>query len=81
MLVVQASEGAPIRPGTVYVTPPDRHLLISEDHIHLSRGAKEGLALKLAKPPCAGILRWTEVLAPFAHLISTTGSFRVRAYR
>jgi two-component system chemotaxis response regulator CheB len=43
MLVVRASEGAPIRNGTIYVTPPDRHLLISEDHIHLSRGPKEGL--------------------------------------
>jgi two-component system chemotaxis response regulator CheB len=43
MLVAQASEGAPIRKGTIYVTPPDRHLIISRDHIHLSRGPKEGL--------------------------------------
>jgi two-component system chemotaxis response regulator CheB len=43
MLVVQASERAPIRKGTIYVTPPDWHLIISEDHIHLSRGPKEGL--------------------------------------
>jgi two-component system, chemotaxis family, protein-glutamate methylesterase/glutaminase len=43
MLVAQASEGAPIRKGTIYVTPPDRHLILSEDHIHLSRGPKEGL--------------------------------------
>lgn len=43
LLVVQASEGAPIRKGTVYITPPDRHLIISQDHVHLSRGPKEGL--------------------------------------
>jgi two-component system chemotaxis response regulator CheB len=43
MLVMQAPEGAPIRHGVIYVTPPDRHLIVSEDHIHLSRGPKEGL--------------------------------------
>lgn len=43
MLVVQASEGTPVRKGTIYVTPPDRHLIISEGHIQLSRGPKEGL--------------------------------------
>ena len=43
MLVVQASEGEPIQNGRIYVTPPDRHLVINEDRIHLSRGPKEGL--------------------------------------
>jgi two-component system, chemotaxis family, protein-glutamate methylesterase/glutaminase len=43
MLVVTATEGAPIRKGTIYVAPPDRHLIVDEDHIHLSRGPKEGL--------------------------------------
>ncbi len=43
LLVTQAAEGAPIRNGAIYVTPPDRHLIISRDHVHLSRGPKEGL--------------------------------------
>jgi two-component system chemotaxis response regulator CheB len=43
MPVVQASEGDRIRKGTIYVTPPDRHLVVSEDRLHLSRGPKEGL--------------------------------------
>jgi two-component system chemotaxis response regulator CheB len=43
MRVVQAAEGERIQTGTIYVTPPDRHLLIRGNHTHLSRGPKEGL--------------------------------------
>ena len=39
----QAEEGDKIRPGEIYVAPPDRHMVIAKDHIHLSRGPKEGL--------------------------------------
>jgi two-component system chemotaxis response regulator CheB len=39
----EASEGAPLTPGQVYVAPPDRHLLIGHNHMHLTRGPKEGL--------------------------------------
>jgi two-component system chemotaxis response regulator CheB len=42
-LVKQAKDGERIEPSRVYVTPPDHHLLLAENHIHLSRGPKEGL--------------------------------------
>ena len=33
----------PVRSGHIYIAPPDRHLIIGRDHVHLSRGPKEGL--------------------------------------
>ncbi len=41
--VRHAENGERIHKGRIYVAPPDRHLVIAEDHIHLSRGPKEGL--------------------------------------
>jgi two-component system chemotaxis response regulator CheB len=43
MPVTQAAEGDRITAGHIYVAPPDRHLRIAKDHVHLSRGPKEGL--------------------------------------
>lgn len=40
---VQASDRQRIEFGRIYVAPPDRHMLLAEQHIHLSRGPKEGL--------------------------------------
>ena len=37
-----ASDGEPIVPGHIYVSAPDHHLLIANDHMHLTRGPKEG---------------------------------------
>ena len=34
-------DGEVIRPGRIYVAPPDRHLAIRNSHIHLSRNASE----------------------------------------
>jgi two-component system chemotaxis response regulator CheB len=36
-----ALDGEPIRPGLVYVAPPDWHLTLLDSHVHLSRGPKE----------------------------------------
>ena len=41
--VVAARDGQAVSNGTIYVAVPDRHLLVAENHIHLTRGPKEGL--------------------------------------
>lgn len=41
--VIQAVEGQAIITGKIYVPPPDRHLIIANNHIHIPRGPKEGL--------------------------------------
>lgn len=35
------ADGETIRPGRIYVAPPDRHLAIKNSHVHLSRNASE----------------------------------------
>ena len=36
-----AKDGEPIRCGRIYIAPPDYHLVLEQDHVHLSRGPKE----------------------------------------
>ncbi|MGW5720964.1 chemotaxis protein CheB [Amycolatopsis sp. NPDC003865] len=36
-----ATHGAPLRPGVIYVAPPDRHLLIADGSVILTRGPTE----------------------------------------
>ena len=40
LTVVLATDGAPLRRGTVYVAPADHHLLIRADRIELSSGPR-----------------------------------------
>lgn len=39
--VVSAIDGEAIKMGHIYVAPPDRHLLIEQEHIRLTRGPRE----------------------------------------
>src|SRR4029453_8040045 len=34
-------DGEPIRPGRIYVAPPDHHVLLRAGHVHLARGPRE----------------------------------------
>src|SRR5436305_343345 len=36
-----AIDKEPIEPGRIYVAPPDRHLLVEDDHVRVTRGPKE----------------------------------------
>ena len=38
---VQATDGQPIRPGTIYVAAPDRHLIVRPGHMALTAGPTE----------------------------------------
>jgi two-component system chemotaxis response regulator CheB len=44
MPVTFASDGQPIMPDTVYLAPPDRHLMVGRDGIRVTRGPKESRA-------------------------------------
>ena len=38
---IHPEDGARIEPGCIYVAPPDHHLILARDHVHLGLGPKE----------------------------------------
>ena len=47
---VHATDGEAIRPGRIYVAPPDRHLVVTPGRLHLSRGPRENGTRPAADP-------------------------------
>ena len=47
---VHASHGDKLRPGTLYVAPPDRHVLVDGDTLSLTHGARENYARPAIDP-------------------------------
>lgn len=45
-----ALDGEPIRPGRIYVAPPDHHLVIEQGHMRLTRGPRENWARPAIDP-------------------------------
>ncbi len=45
-----ATDGEPLRPGRVYVAPPDRHLLVLADVVRTSRGPRQNGVRPAADP-------------------------------
>lgn len=43
-------DGETLRPGTLYVAPPGKHLLVHDHHLMLRRGARENLARPAIDP-------------------------------
>ena len=41
LYATHARDGEKIEPGRVYIAPPDRHLLVENSHVRLTRGPKE----------------------------------------
>ncbi|WP_051377436.1 chemotaxis protein CheB [Paraburkholderia dilworthii] len=48
--VAHAHDGEPLRRSVVYVAPPDRHMLVHDDRLRLSRGPRENFARPAADP-------------------------------
>ncbi|WP_109489032.1 chemotaxis protein CheB [Occallatibacter savannae] len=43
LVAVHPTDGEPIKPGKIFVAPPDYHLVIRQGHVHLGHGPRENM--------------------------------------
>lgn len=53
-----ATDGAPIENAHIYIAPPDRHLILEQDHMHVGTGPKENY-----QRPCINVTFRSAALA------------------
>jgi len=78
-----ARDGEPLRPGAIYVAPPDQHLMIVDKHVQLVRGPKENFARPAIDPlfRSAAVARGNRVVAAVLTGQLDDGAAGLRAVR
>lgn len=50
MVAKHGEDGESLQPGVIYIAPPDRHMLVTDGHVRLTRGPKENWARPAIDP-------------------------------
>ena len=50
LMAVEGQDKMPLQTGRIYVAPPDRHLIVSPGHVHVTQGPRENLSRPAIDP-------------------------------